>query len=307
MTPAARRVYNRAMPELRTLAGESGDRIHQAFLAAFADYNVPMDMTRAEFDEDHARRGFDPSISLGAYEGDRLVGFIFNGRGTWQGRPAAYDNGTGVVPEARGTGLSGKLAAKVIELLRAQGIELYVLEVMRDNMPAFKTYERAGFHITRWLECVRGTFADTGRTTPSAVEIVEVPTGKGFPRAEAAACRDWEPTWQNSGDSIERMPGPMVALGARLDGKLVGYVVSSSEGVIWQLAVERELRCRGIGSALLRELAVRVGTTMRYVNVRADDGECLRFLDARGIHAWVGQYEMIREMTHDGTGSPVSS
>ncbi len=280
--------------ELRSLDGESGEKLYETFMAAFADYSVPMTMSRADFDESNARRGLDPSISLGAYEGDRLVGFIMNGRGRWAGRPAAYDLGTGVLPEARGAGLSGTLARRLVEFLPSRGLELYVLEVIRDNLPAFKTYEKAGFAVTRLLECPDGRFADSGRPAPAGLELVELPGGAAFPRSEVAAFRDWEPTWQNSDDSIARTTGRLVILGARLEGRLAACLVASPKGTIWQLAVDRSLRGRGIGSALLRELARRAGADLRYINVQADDAETLRFLAARGIGAGVGQYEMTR-------------
>ncbi|MBL8967136.1 MAG: GNAT family N-acetyltransferase [Spirochaetaceae bacterium] len=285
------------MPEFRNLAGESGGNVYDTFMAAFADYSVPITMSRADFDENNERRGFDASISLGAYEGERLVGFILNGRGTWQGRSAAYDLGTGVLPEARGAGLSGILARKLIEFLPSRGLELYVLEVIRDNLPAFKTYEKAGFGVTRLLECPDGRFADSGRPAPAGLELVDLPGGAAFPRAEVAAFRDWEPSWQNSDDAIRRTPGRLVILGARFEGRLAGCLVASPKGTIWQFAVAPARRGRGIGSALLRELARRAGPELRYINVQADDAETLRFLAARGIGAGVGQYEMTRVLS----------
>jgi ribosomal protein S18 acetylase RimI-like enzyme len=284
------------MPDIRSLAGESEKWLYEAFISAFADYSVPMTMTEAEFAENNRRRGLDLDISLGAYEGDQLIGFIMNGRGFWGGKAAAYDLGTGVLPGSRGSGLSGALAAELIANLPERGIELYLLEVIRENAPAFKTYDRVGFRITRSLECPAGGYADSGTPEPAGLEIVDLPAGAAFPRAEAAALRDWEPSWQNSDDSIARMPGPLVVLGARIDGSLAGVLVASPRGTIWQLAVARGMRRRGSGSALLRELARRVGPALRYVNVQADDTECLRFLAARGLGAGVGQYEMIREL-----------
>ncbi|MDP3176425.1 MAG: GNAT family N-acetyltransferase, partial [Spirochaetaceae bacterium] len=246
------------MPDIRSLEGENEGRIYDAFMAAFADYSVPIRMTTTEFAENNARRGFDPSISLGAYDGDSLVGFVLNGRGRWDGRPAAYDLGTGVLPAARGSGLAGTLASRLVAYLPARALELYVLEVIRDNLPAFKTYEKAGFSITRSLECPDGSYADAGRPTPEGLGIVELSDGAAFPRAQVARFRDWEPSWQNSDDSIVRMPGRLVILGARLgggSGRLAGFIVASPKGTIWQFAVARDLRRRGIGSALLRELA----------------------------------------------------
>ena len=241
------------------------------------------------------RRGVDLSISLGAREDGRLVGFVLNGRGTWGGVPAAYDAGTGVVPSARGSALAGRMAARVLEILPALGIRRYVLEVIRDNIPAFRTYVKAGFEVTRSLECPGGVFADSGKPVPEGLTVED--TGReGLDGKAAAARRDWEPSWQNSDDSVRRAVEPLVVLETRRDGRSVGHLIASSNGTIWQLAVDRDLRRRGVGTALLRALTARRGPSIRYVNVQADDGATLGLLQSCGIGPGVGQYEMIREI-----------
>lgn len=285
-----------AMPEIKSLANETSQTLYDAFMAAFADYSVPITWSKADFDESNARRGLDLSISLGAYDGGRLVGFIMNGRGSWDGLPAAYDLGTGVLPEARGSGLSGALAARLVDFLAERGLRRYVLEVIRDNAPAYKTYVKAGFHVTRLLECPEGNHSDPGKPMPAGLGIVDLPGGTAFPRHEVAAFRDWQPTWQNSDDSILRTPGALVILGAVLDGRLVGHCVAGTKGTIWQLAVDRAFRRQGIGSALLREVAARTGPALRYINVQADDAATLGLLFRCGLGPGVGQYEMAREL-----------
>ena len=116
------------------------------------------------------------------------------------------------------------------------------------------------------------------------------------PAREVSAFRDWEPSWQNSDDSIGRASGPLVILGARRASRLVACLVASSSGTIWQLAVAREERRKGIASALVSALASKVGSSLRYINVQADDGATLAFLASGGITEGVGQYEMIREL-----------
>jgi len=252
------------MFEFRTLDSETPARRYAAFMEAFSDYSVPVAWSEAEFDAANARRGADWSLSPGAYEDGRLVGFVMSGSGEWGGRRAAYDMGTGVVPSARGSGLAGLLAERLKGLLAERGVGLYLLEVIRDNAPALKTYERAGFRKTRDFECSEGTFVDPGKAPPEGVAVGEL---AAFPRAEAAAMRDWEPSWQNSDASVARNPTPLVILGAReasapgaagaAAGRLLGYAVASPSGTIWQLAVAREARRRGIGTALLRALAAK--------------------------------------------------
>lgn len=297
------------MLETRTLDSESPARRYAAFMEAFSDYSVPVTWSEAEFDAANARRGADWSLSLGAYEGGRLEGFVMSGSGEWGGRKAAYDMGTGVLPSARGSGLAGLLAERLKALLAERGIGLYLLEVIRDNAPALKTYERAGFRKTRDFECSEGAFVDPGKAPPKGVAIDELAT---FPRAEAAAMRDWEPSWQNSDASVARNPTPLLILGAReasagrgapgsagsgaAAGRLLGYAVASPSGTIWQLAVAREARRRGIGSALLRALAARTGDTLRYINAQSDDSGTRTLLSRSGIREDVGQYEMVLEL-----------
>ena len=284
------------MNEIRSLADEDEGRIYEAFMTAFADYSVPVTWSRADFDESNVRRGFDKAISLGAYEGGRIVGFVLNGSGSWRGEKAAYDLGTGVLPEARGSGLSGAIAAELVRFLPGLGYRRYVLEVIRDNLPALKTYEKTGFTVTRELECPEGSYADPGIPAPSGLDFVDLPRGHAFPRATLSSFRDWEPSWQNSDDSVVRMPGSLVALGARLDGRLAGHVVASPKGTIWQLAVARGERGRGVGAAILHELSLRVGPALRYINVQADDKATLGLLARCGIREGVGQYEMMRAL-----------
>lgn len=284
------------MIDISSLEGASPEVLYSVFMEAFADYGVPVTWSFADFQESNARRGLDLSLSLGAWEGETLVGFIMNGRGRWDGRPAAYDLGTGVVPRARGSGLAGDLASRLVAFLPEQGLERYVLEVLRDNVAALKTYEKVGFRITRSLECPGGAWLPQGQALPAGVALVDLPQGKAFPHEELSSFRDWEPSWQNSDDSIARSPGPLVILGAQSGGRLVGYLVASPSGTIWQLAVAHAQRRQGLGRALLSGLAARVGPALRYINVQSDDHASLGLLASGGIVQGPGQYEMVREL-----------
>lgn len=53
--------------DIRSLEGENSGKMYDAFMAAFADYSVPIAMSPEEFAESNARRGLDLSISPGAY------------------------------------------------------------------------------------------------------------------------------------------------------------------------------------------------------------------------------------------------
>lgn len=278
-----------------SLEGLSQESLHATFLAAFADYEVPLDLPFPEFRRMQARRGVSPAAGLGAFAGDELVGFICNGVGTWKGRPCAYDAGTGVLPSWRGRGLSGALAGECARRLAARGFETWLLEVLVSNEKAIKTYRRAGFRPTRRLAVREGALPEAGLRAAAAagaagVAIVQAPA---FDPARYASFRDWEPTWQNADESLARDTLPPLVLEARAGAEVLGYVAATERGSVAQLAVARRARRRGLGRALLLALAALVpGGSLRYVNVQEDDAASLGLLDSLGIGGGLGQWEM---------------
>lgn len=303
----------------RDLGSLSPEAALPAFIEAFSDYPVPVRPSLEDFDAMQRRRGVSYAASLGAFEGERLVGFIFNGTGSRGGVPCAYDAGTGVVPSHRGRGLSKALAAETETLLRGLGFQAWLLEVLVENARAAGVYEAAGFRRTRRLRCLSGPAFGAGRGEALAaaraalmaaeargLAVVE-PAG---PLDEPRAWRDWEPTWQNSDESLARTPERLVTLVAeRRSGsarEAVGFLASTSTGSVAQLVVRPDARRDGVGTALLAALAAKVlaareepdGPTapFRYVNVQADDEASLRLLEAVGLTEARDQWEMLREL-----------
>lgn len=58
-----------------------------------------------------------------------MIGFIINAGGIYQREAAAYDVGTGVVPEHRRKGVFSGLFARVLQVLWEKQAEKYYLEV----------------------------------------------------------------------------------------------------------------------------------------------------------------------------------
>jgi len=124
------------MIRIDTLEHTSTEVLFEVFNRAFSEYEVPMQMIAARLTEMHRRRGVRRDLSLGAFEGDSLVGFIFNGLGDWNGVTAGYDSGAGVVPEMRGRKLGAAMLEATKDLLRARGAAIFLLEVLQSNAPA---------------------------------------------------------------------------------------------------------------------------------------------------------------------------
>jgi ribosomal-protein-alanine N-acetyltransferase len=81
------------------------------------------------------------SICLGAFEGDRLIGYIINSRyvDAWHVMNVAID------PPHRRRGIASRLLERLFELTREDGRRGYTLEVRISNDAAIDLYEKLGF------------------------------------------------------------------------------------------------------------------------------------------------------------------
>jgi ribosomal protein S18 acetylase RimI-like enzyme len=261
---------------IRTLTHDDFESLFAAFTAAFSDYVVKLSLTREQLREMFTRRGWIPSLSIGAFDGDTMVAFTVN----CVDGALAYDSGTGVVPTHRRRGLARAVMQKSFEVLG--GCEGYVLEVLDNNPSAIALYRDLGFKEVRGLQCWSYE-SERGLSTPSP------PEG----RAEATPyVWDVQPSWQNSTASIARANQARTILG---DDD--GYAIVFPEtGDLPQLAVRREARRRGVGTRLLNAAAHVAGKPLRIMNVDERDAGIAAFLERAGAKRTVRQLEMLRPL-----------
>lgn len=278
--------------EIRSLASESFDVVAEAFMAAFADYNITF--SKNQLADMMLRRGYRAELSFAAFSADGCpVSFILNGIGMWQGHLTAYDTGTGTVKEYRGLGLSERVFTHSIPLLRRAGVKRYLLEVLSDNTPAVKVYTRLGFHTVREFNCYSIPPRPHVATGNAEVDIQRVPLSEISPFREDFA--DFPPSWQNDFASFHRAADNMVAIVASVGNNPVGYAVAEPlYGDIAQIAVKPSMRRRGIATRLLSELMAVIGPReCRMVNVDTACRSLSDFLLASGFSLTVRQHEMM--------------
>src|SRR3954467_14255981 len=104
------------MITVKRLHETSFDELYGAFNLAFQDYDRTW--TRDEFEKLLRRRGYEATMSFGAFDGDRLVSFTLNGAGLHNGKQTAYDTGTGTIKEYRGKGLATMIFNKSLPYFR---------------------------------------------------------------------------------------------------------------------------------------------------------------------------------------------
>ena len=264
------------------------DTVIATFNEAFSDYAVSIKLDRERFLNMQKRRGFRVELSVGAVEDERLVGISLTGFGTWRGAATGYGSGTGVIPVARNRGLAGDMMEMAVGLASAAGAEKYVLEVMCQNEPARRAYERAGFAIARTLDC--WTLDDVSEGSDVEIELDE-----GFSPAPPGV-GSWTPSWQNSDESLARAPERVVTLANMRGGRQVGHAALCPEtGDLPQFAVAPEARRQGIGRALIARARRISRMPLRIINTDASDAATSAFLSAIGATKTLPQYEMVRE------------
>ncbi|MCP2042351.1 GNAT family N-acetyltransferase [Pontibacter sp. HSC-36F09] len=269
--------------------------LYDTFLAAFADYVIPIKVSREEFAMKFKREGVEPTFCAGAFYGEQLVGFIITGLGEWQGIPTAYNAGTGVLPEHRGNQLTKRLYAFLLPKLRESGVEQCLLEVIKGNAAAFKVYRSIGFGVVRTLECYRSPVRELLLSSEEpALTVVIRPAATPDWKTYTCFC-DIRPSWQNTKEAFCKNPDQKLVLEAYAAEQLVGYVAFFPRtGAIAQLAVHPDNRTQGIAKALLREVIKRARVSaLLLLNIDQTNAALATFLERVHLKRFLTQHEML--------------
>ncbi|WP_426476046.1 GNAT family N-acetyltransferase [Chryseobacterium sp. CBSDS_008] len=278
--------------EFKTLANTTVDELLSAFNHSFSDYIVPFHLTKEVLISKIAAEKLDMSLSAGAFEEGKLVGFILQSEKVENGEKVIYNGGTGVVPESRGKGLVRKMYDFIIPVLKERNANTLLLEVIEGNHNAIRAYENLGFTIVRRLLCFNGNIQQGKENAEVAIREL-----KNFQWELLCSFWDIEPSWQGSVFVLEPMPENYVTLGAYDGEKLVGYIVySPAAKKIYQFAVDKRYRNRGIGTKLFNAIKARNGgQTIALNNVDDSSENTGKFLSEKiGLNNWLSQFEMKR-------------
>lgn len=272
--------------EFRTLETASLPQITAAFNEAFSDYFIKLQFTNDGMAAKMKGEGIQQRYSVGAFDGDQLVGFILHGYDVVDGVKTIYNAGTGVIPAYRGKGLTTALYRYSIPLLKQEGIRAHLLEVIDNNHTAKKIYDAIGFETVRKLGAFRCT-EPVQKTAPHDIrEITNLPVADAFV--------SMKPAWQNSTASINRDRESHSLVGAFDKDVLVGYAAYvPPTGRIKQFAVLPSHRGKRIGTALFQHMLQHSGNQQLLItNVDEAYQPVIHFLTALGFQKILGLYEM---------------
>jgi len=274
--------------------------------SAFSDYEAQMNWTLPQFKNINKQRGVRYDLSMGAFDGDKLVGFIINGAGDWNNKPTVYDCGTGIIKEYRHTGIGTEIILRLIKLLQDEGISQYLLEVIKSNENAYQLYLKQGFEIIREFDCAVAEIAVIKEKIEERKEDLQViQDDKNFEICEITQ-PNWDifktfwdktPSWQNSIESIERNREVLTIIGVNYKETPVGYAAFDPRSCgIAQLAIHPKFRRRKLGMVLLNRIIQSSPTATRVsiINIDKDLSSFIGFYESLDFKLFVEQYEMMK-------------
>lgn len=280
----------------KTLENTNIEILHEAFLSAFSDYQVKIDLPFWKFQQMLERRGYVSVVSIGAFENQVLVGFVLNGFRNWNGKLTVYDTGTGVIGEYRKQGITSNMLLNIRELLKEKEAEQYLLEVIQTNTSAIQLYKKQGFEIIRHLACFQLDKNKYNPITTCKVEHIDKIDATNW--KDLIDFWDFTPSWQNSIDSINAASDTFIYSIVRFDDIIVGYgIIDKKTGDIPQIAVNKHYRHKGIARSIVTDLLKNTESyKVAVLNVDDESKSTKDFLLELGFEYVVGQYEMILKL-----------
>jgi ribosomal protein S18 acetylase RimI-like enzyme len=256
---------------LEPASGRTGAELAALFTSGYEGYFMPVAVDEGAFSFMARTWDYDLDASLVAADDNGDVGLCMLGvRGT-----SGWIGGVGVVPGRRGEGIGEQLMRAIEDRARSRGIEQLWLEVLVQNEPAIRLYEKLGYQVVRELEV--WSLDDL---------VLQEHTVASARAADAVGRSPTRQPWQRADVAVERQDDARALVGG--DSSLV---FRSSNGVasILQAAGDAD------GIRDLVESLPEGTTGVRYLN--GPEGDPVNAaLEALGGTCVARQHEMLLEL-----------
>ncbi len=280
--------------EFKLLTGFSEKDILEVFNLSFSDYIVPLKLTSEQLSTKMKADNVDLELSVGVVEEGQLISFILHGVNMVDGRKVLYNGGTGVIPTKRGQGLTKRMYDFIFPMIKKKKVDTLMLEVISNNVPAIKSYERVGYTKVRGLLCYRGNVKPL--TISRALEIKKLTS---YDWDLLTSFWDITPTAQNAIRAINKLTSDLILLGGFLNNQLVGYLIFNPKTKrLPQIAVHKNFRKNKIASTLIQRLILEQGDSITVINVDKDDEGVNAFFEYIGLELFLEQLEMKLDFSH---------
>lgn len=277
---------------VRLLVPDDFSQMYRTFIDAFSRYSVKMDLSKAAFRERmEGKVNISYDHSVGVFDGEKLVGFIFNSINTYDGIKTAYNGGTGVIQAYWGQGMTKRMYEYIFPILRRDGIQRCVLEVITTNTKAINAYSKTGFKQSRRFRCfmLKGQLRSLKKPQGLSISIardVDLDSLMKLGTSKPAMLDSYEQLVFNLKNET--------CLLAHCHQEIAGYLIFQHKtGRISQIAVKKEYRRQKIGTALLHKArAISENPALTILNIEESDSVVIEFFKSNGFVNELDQYEM---------------
>lgn len=271
-------------------------QLHKAFLSAFSDYEIKIDMPFEKFKSITYAKDYNPELSIGSFDENELTGFILIGFRELDGRRAVYDIATGVTAGNRGRGIGSLLLDKLLESLKCRNISSFYLEVLENNESAKHLYEKYGFKVHRRLACYEIKRTEIAAGAGSNCKFDTGSDSAALRKANPFFYHSYNLTWQNTVKTWNNSKQEHELVTLKDGSKLVAYgIIHKTGGSVLQFGVHPDNRGDRSAATLLNRLVEHSeAETIRFINIEEGCWLC-RFLEELGFRNSVNQFEMIYE------------
>jgi GNAT superfamily N-acetyltransferase len=281
---------------ITSLSQTTMEEIHAAFVDAFSEYEVRMDMPLAKLQEMMVTRSCSLADSLGYFGNGKLLGFLLVGKRIINGKIFLYDVATGVVKGHQGEGIGDALVNGIVEAARTGNADRFILEVLENNEAAQKLYEKHGFCKVRKLKCY-----EYSCDQKADIKWADNQNGQAITDHEANLPADldiagyctFNPSWQNSCTSFMNMRANHYLHLQKNSEVLAGYgMVHRKTGSVLQLGLHPEHGSTEVLGKVVAGLCRHTGSTvLKYLNVEENSLIESHLLDL-GFRNVINQFEM---------------
>lgn len=280
--------------KIRSLREVSVRELTEVFNDSFSDYILPFHLIEDSLAFKLNSELVDLDYSIGAFDKGKLVAFMLTGVKRVDEQTYYYNAGTGVRPAYRGQRLVAQMYSYTIPIWKEAGSSVNLsLEVIKGNDKAIRAYRAQGYNISRDLLCFKGQPREMHyKTANIVIEDVEQVCWK-----TVLPFWDIQPSWQNSIAVLEKAKEDIRFKVAKMRGNIVGYVIyHKSNGKIFQLAVDKTHRNKGIAKLLVNDVVNILETPILITNVDDKGVDFISFLKRIGLEHYITQHEMIMKL-----------
>lgn len=131
-----------------------------AWNRGFNGYAVDLAMDETVFVNRLVTEGLSPHHSIVAFVEGEPVGIIMNGFRKRGGKTIAWNGGTAIAPEYRGSGIIHSLMQETMTIYEQEKVQVATLEAIKSNEKAIKLYEKYGYAVVDELVFLVGKRQD---------------------------------------------------------------------------------------------------------------------------------------------------